>query len=57
MPAEAGRIFKSLSVLRDLADYGGSEHVAMPKAQQAIADARHLLDIVRPLLPLEQPAE
>jgi len=55
--ADAGKIIKSLSGLRDIADYGGSEHVAMPDAQQAVADARHFLDLVRPLLPLERPTE
>ena len=53
LPREAGKILTSLSDLRDIADYGGSEHVAMPDAERAVADAHHLLGLVRPLLPLE----
>ena len=55
LPREAGKIITSLSDLRDIADYGGSEHVATADAQQAVADARRFLDLVRPLLPPEQP--
>jgi uncharacterized protein (UPF0332 family) len=57
LPREAGRTLIRLYDLRDLADYGGSQHVTMPDAEKAVADARHFLDLVRPLLPLEQPSE
>jgi uncharacterized protein (UPF0332 family) len=53
LPGEAGKILKSLSGLRDIADYGGSEHVPTADAEQAVADARRFLDLVRPLLPLD----
>lgn len=51
LPKEAGKILTSLSDLRDIADYGGSEHVAMPDAERAVADARRFLELVRPLVP------
>ncbi|MBM4033184.1 MAG: HEPN domain-containing protein [Planctomycetes bacterium] len=57
VPREAGRTLIRLHDLRDLADYGGSQHVTMADAQQAVADARRFLDLVQPLLPLEQPSE
>ena len=53
LPTDAGKILSSLFYLRNIADYGGSKHVAHADAERAVADAQRFLDLVRPLLPLE----
>jgi uncharacterized protein (UPF0332 family) len=53
LPREAGEIITTLHQQRDIADYGGSEHVAPAEAETAVADARRFLAMVRPLLPAE----
>jgi len=53
LPTDAGKILSSLFYLRNIADYGGTNHVAPADAQRAVADAQRFLDLVRPLLPLE----
>ena len=55
LPKEAGKIYTWLAYQRDIGDYGGSRHVTAADAQQAVADARRFLAMVRPLLPSDPP--
>ncbi len=47
---EVGETYNWLFALRDVGDYGVTKHVGPADAQQAVLDARRLLEAVRSLL-------